>query len=47
MTQKFNEGNVVFSKKGRDKGHMFVVLLCVDDDFVLIADGDRRKVDNP
>ena len=47
MTQKFNEGNVVFSKKGRDKGHMFVVLLCVDDDFVLIADGDRRKVNNP
>ena len=26
---------------------MFVVLLCVDDDFALIADGDRRKVAHP
>ena len=45
--QNFFEGNVVFSKKGRDKGHMFVVLLSLDDDFVLVCDGDRRKVENP
>ncbi len=41
------EGNIVFSKKGRDKGYPFVVLLCVDADFVLICDGKRRKVDHP
>lgn len=45
--QKIFEGNVVFSKKGRDKGHMFVVLLSLDDDFVLVCDGDRRKVEKP
>lgn len=45
--QKFFEGNVVFSKKGRDKGHMFVVLLSLDDDFVLVCDGDCRKVEKP
>lgn len=42
-----SEGNVVFSKKGRDKGHVFVVLLTLDADFVLIVDGDRRKLANP
>lgn len=47
MKPKIKEGNVVFSKKGRDKGYPFVVLLCVDDDFVLICDGDRRKVEKP
>ena len=45
--KNFFEGNVVFSKKGRDKGHMFVVLLSLDNDFVLVCDGDRRKVENP
>ena len=45
--QKIFEGNVVFSKKGRDKGHMFVVLYTLDDDFVMVCDGDRRKVEKP
>ena len=47
MKPEIKEGNVVFSKKGRDKGYPFVVLLSLDDDFVLICDGDRRKVDKP
>ena len=37
----------VFSKKGRDKGWYFVVLYAVDADFVVIADGDTRKLDHP
>ena len=45
--QKIFEGNVVFSKKGRDKGHMFVVLYTLDDDFVMVCDGDCRKVEKP
>ena len=45
--QKIFEGNVVFSKKGRDKGHMFVVLLSLDNGFVQICDGDLRKVAKP
>ena len=47
MKPEIKEGNIVFSKKGRDKGHPFVVLLSLDSDFVLICDGDRRKVDHP
>ena len=43
----FRNGNIVLSKAGRDKGKYFVVLGVIDDNFVLIADGDLRKVDNP
>lgn len=43
----FRDGNIVLSKAGRDKGKYFIVLKVVDKDFVLIADGDLRKVDNP
>ena len=43
----FRDGNIVLSKAGRDKGNYFVVLNVVDENFVYIADGDLRKVDNP
>ena len=43
----FRDGNIVLSKAGRDKGNYFVVLATVDENFVYIADGDLRKVDNP
>jgi hypothetical protein len=38
---------VVISKKGRDKGRIFVVLSSMDAHFVLICDGDTRKLDHP
>ena len=43
----FRDGHIVLSKAGRDKGKYFVVLKVVDENFVYIADGDLRKVDNP
>lgn len=39
-------GYAVFSKKGRDKGRYFVVLYDLDADFVMICDGDTRKLDH-
>ena len=36
-------GQIVKSKSGRDKGDVFFVVGVIDDDYVLIADGDRRK----
>ena len=36
-------GQIVKSKSGRDKGDVFFVVEVIDDDYVLIADGDRRK----
>lgn len=39
-------GSVVRSKAGRDKGDYFVVL-ALDGNFVYMANGELRKVDNP
>ena len=38
-------GSVVRSKAGRDQGRLFLVVEEVDDDFVMIANGDLRKLD--
>lgn len=40
-------GRVAYSKAGRDKGRLFIVVGVVNEDFVLIADGDLRPVDRP
>ena len=39
-------GQIVKSKSGHDKGCVFFVVEVLDD-FVMIADGDRRKLENP
>ena len=38
-------GSIVISKAGRDQGRRFLVVGEVDDDFVMIADGELRKMD--
>ena len=43
----FRNGDIVLSKAGRDKGRYFIVLDVIDTQFVKIADGTLRKVDNP
>ena len=40
-------GRVVFSRAGRDQGHYFVVVDVIDENYVAIANGCQRKVDNP
>ena len=36
-------GDIVISRAGHDKGKPFVVIATVSDEFVLIADGDKRR----
>ncbi|NMA06645.1 MAG: RNA-binding protein, partial [Ruminococcaceae bacterium] len=43
---EFVIGRAVISKKGRDKGRVFIVT-GYSDDYVLIADGKLRKVEKP
>ena len=43
----FEVGRVVFSKAGRDQGHYFVVVDVIDENYVAVANGCQRKVDNP
>ena len=40
-------GQIVKSIKGRDKGRNFVVVEIYDKEYILIADGDLRKVSKP
>ncbi len=40
-------GSVVLSKAGRDKGSMLVVTEVLDAEYVLVADGRRRKIEHP
>ena len=47
MKAKILPGSVVFSKKGRDKGRLFVVLCELDADFVLVANGGLRPLSRP
>ena len=43
----FCAGDIVLSKAGRDKNMHFIILDVIDEQFVLIADGKKRRVDNP
>ena len=40
------KANIVTSTAGRDKGEVFFVL-ATEGDFLLLADGRRRRVENP
>lgn len=43
----FENGRIVLSKQGRDKGRLFIVVENVNEDFVLLVDGDLRKLEKP
>ncbi|MGI6183380.1 MAG: RNA-binding protein [Candidatus Fimadaptatus sp.] len=40
-------GRVVLSRAGRDMGRYFVVIGMADEEHVLLADGDLRKIASP
>lgn len=40
-------GQIVHSRAGRDKDKYFIVVGIVDNDYVLLADGDLRKINSP
>ena len=46
MIMEMEKASVVRSSAGRDKGQVFFVLKA-EDDVLLLADGKRRRVENP
>ena len=42
----FQVGQIVFSKRGRDKGALFIIL-SVEGEYIYLADGKTRKKDKP
>lgn len=47
MNVNITGGQVVYSRAGRDAGRMFIVTEVADLNYVLIADGDLRKIEKP
>ncbi len=40
-------GQYVRSKAGRDKNHVFIVIGIIDHEYVLLTDGDLRRIEKP
>lgn len=40
-------GQFCYSKQGRDKGKVFIVYENVDEDYVLLVNGEEKKISNP
>lgn len=46
MVPEFVIGQLVFSKGGRDKGKLFIVI-DIEEDYLYLADGKFRKIETP
>jgi ribosomal protein L14E/L6E/L27E len=46
-TKDIMVGQYVRSKAGRDKDRVFIVMKVIDEKYVLIADGDLRRIEKP
>jgi ribosomal protein L14E/L6E/L27E len=40
-------GRLVYSINGRDQGRPFVIIRIVNERYVIVSDGDTRKIENP
>lgn len=47
VSQEFILGQVVHSRAGRDKDRYFIIVGIINSDYVLISDGDLRKIEKP
>lgn len=46
MAPDYVVGQLVFSKSGRDKGKLFIII-SVKDEYIYLVDGKLRKVETP
>lgn len=47
MDDTVGKGSIVLSKSGRDKGRYFFVLNIIDKEYLLLADGRIRTIEQP
>jgi ribosomal protein L14E/L6E/L27E len=47
LSSKASVGQVVQATSGRDAGRFFFIIKIIDDEYVLISDGKKRKLDKP
>lgn len=43
----FEIGQLVCSKRGRDCGQFYLILEKIDNTFVYLVDGEKRRIENP
>ncbi|MGB3366418.1 MAG: KOW domain-containing RNA-binding protein [Acidaminobacteraceae bacterium] len=46
-TKDFQVGQFIRSKAGRDKDRIFIIIDKIDENYLLLVDGDLRKVESP
>lgn len=47
MKENYMIGQLVCSKCGRDQGNFYLVFEIINDCFVYLVDGERRRMENP
>ncbi|MGL5642678.1 MAG: KOW domain-containing protein [Paraclostridium sp.] len=47
LSKKLSIGQVVINLSGRDAGRLFFIVEVVDDEYVFISDGKKRKLEKP
>ena len=47
LSEKIRVGQVAKSLSGRDVNRLFFIIKVIDNQYVLIADGKKRKLDRP
>jgi len=47
MTSRYQLGEIVISKSGRDKGNHYIIVDIEGKKYVKVADGDVRRVEHP
>lgn len=47
FTENIVPGQIVRSKAGRDADRYFIITKIINNEYVLIADGDLRKIEKP
>lgn len=47
LEQNDHIGKVVYSKAGRDKDRLFVIVAKLNEEYVYISDGSLRLIENP
>ncbi|MGL5692490.1 MAG: KOW domain-containing protein [Peptostreptococcaceae bacterium] len=47
LSQKIRVGQVVEGTAGREQGRLYFIIKIIDEQYVLISDGKKRKLDRP
>lgn len=47
MDETIQIGRVVYSKAGRDKGELFIIVGILDENYVYISNGQLRQIEKP